>query len=141
MMRLWRLIKELIMKATRFILNTDYVTSQNDAEFTISVTIPSSFSAAVAEIKKFQTSKTVLGSASKDYRCYFTTSVDSYAVTGVMECMIDYGSDQLNCAVQRAKDKWTLCVYNLAYPTAKTYSGQARTITAHIQTFVDPFQV
>lgn len=129
------------MKATRFILNTDYVTSQNDAEFTISVSLPSSFSVSAAEVKKFSASKTVKGSASKDYRCYFTTTVNDYAITGGLEGSLRYGSDDLNIAVERAKDKWTLAIYNPAPVSAKTYSGSSRVVTVHIMTFVDPFQL
>lgn len=129
------------MKATRFILNTDYVTSQNDAEFTISVSLPSSFSVAAAEVKKFSASKTVAGTASKDYRCYFTTTINDYAVTGSFEVGIQYGSDYLQCAVQRQKNKWTLVIYNPAEVSAKTFTGTSRVVTAHIMTFVDPFQL
>lgn len=129
------------MKATRFILNSDYVTAQNDAEFTISVTLPSSFSVSAAEIRRFTSSVTLKGSASKDYRCYFTTTVNDYAITGGLEGSLRYGSDDLNIAIERAKDKWTLAVYNPAPVSAKTYSGTSRVITAHIMTFVDPFQL
>lgn len=129
------------MKATRFILNSDYVTAQNDAEFTISVTLPSSFSVSAAQIRRFTSSVTIKGSASKDYRCYFTTTVNDYAITGGLEGSLRYGSDDLNIAIERAKDKWTLAVYNPAPVSAKTYSGTSRVITAHIMTFVDPFQL
>lgn len=129
------------MKATRFILNTDYITSQNDAEFTISVTLPSTFSVSAGEVKKFSASKTVTGTASKDYRCYFTTTLNNYAVTGSFEVGIQYGGDYLQCAVQRQKNKWTLVVYNPAQTSSKTYSGTSRVVTAHIMTFVDPFQL
>lgn len=141
MIKLLEVIKRLIMKATRFILNTDYVTSQNDTEFTISVSLPSSFTCAKAEVKKFTSSKTVKSSASKDYRCYFTTTLNNYAVTGAMDISVQYGSDELNCAIQRQKDKWTLCISNPAKVEAHTYSGSSRVVTAHIMTFVDPFQL
>ena len=129
------------MKATRFILNTDYVTHQNDAEFTVSVSLPSSFTVSAGQIKKFTASKTVKGTASKDYRCYFTTTLNNYAITGALEVEIQYGSDILYGALERAKNKWTLDVYTLAKTSSHTYSGSSRVITAHIQTFVDPFQL
>ena len=129
------------MKATRFILNTDYVTSQNDAEFTISVSLPSSFSVSAGEVRKFSSSKTVKGTASKDYRCYFTNTNNNYAITGSFEAGLAYGSDYLQIAVQRQKDKWTLVVYNQAQTSSKTYSGTSRVVTVHIMTFVDPFQL
>ena len=129
------------MKATRFILNTDYITSQNDAEFTLSVTLPSSFSVSAAQVKTFSDSKTVKSTASKDYRVWFETTLNNYAVVGSFETEIQYGADYLHCVVQRQKDKWTLVVYNPAPTSAKTYSGASRVITAHIMTFVDPFQL
>lgn len=129
------------MKATRFILNTDYITSQNDAEFTISVSLPSSFSVSAGQVRTFSSSKTVKGTASKDYRCWFETTLNNYAVTGSFEVGIQYGSDYLQGAVQRQKDKWTLVVYNQAQTSAKTYSGSSRVVTVHIMTFVDPFQL
>ena len=129
------------MKATRFILNTDYVTHQNDDEFTLSVSLPSSFTVAAGAVKKFSISKTVAGTASKDYRCYFTSSIHDYAVTGALEAETVFGSDTLYIALERAKNKWTLSVYNLAKTSSHTYSAGSRIITAHIQTFVDPFQL
>ena len=141
MKKILEFLKELIMKATRFILNTDYVTSQNDDEFTMSVTLPSSFSVSAGQVREFSTTLTREGTASKDYRCYFTSTATNYAVTGALEVWVEYGSDVLLGALRRAKDKWTFVVYNAAYPTAKTYSGTGQTITAHIQTFIDPFQV
>lgn len=141
MIKLWAWLKELIMKATRFIFNTDYATHQNDAEFTLSITLPASFSVSAGQVKKYTATKTVKGSASKDYRCYFNTSINNYGITGVLEVEIQYGSDILYGAIERQKDKWTLNVHNLATVSSHTYSGQARVVTAHIMTFVDPFQL
>lgn len=141
MIKLWQRIKEFFMKATRFILNTDYATSQNDNEFTLSVTIPSTFSVAAGEIRRFTSSKTIVGSSSKDYRCHITTSVHNYSITGCLEGSLAFGDSNLNIAIERAKDKFTLAVYNPAPVSAKTYSATSRVVTAHIMTFVDPFQL
>lgn len=140
-MKIWEFIKRSFMKASRFILNTDYATSQNDAEFTISVTIPSTYTVAAADIKKFSASKTISASASKDYRCYFTSTAFNYGLTGALEATLRYGSDDLFVTVERAKDKFTLVVYAPAKVSSHTYSGTSQVITAHIQTFVDPFQL
>lgn len=129
------------MKACRFILNTDYVTSQNDNEIEISVSLPSSFTTSASQVRHFTANKTLAGSASKDFRVYFTSSTQPYAATGCYWSYLRYGSDDLIMTVKRTKDKFTLDVYNLALTSSHTYSGAARVITAHIQTFVDPFQL
>ena len=129
------------MKACRFILNTDYVTHQNDAEIELSVALPSSYTVPRTQIKKFSSSKTLEGSASKDYRCYITSSAFNYAITGLLEGSLKYGNDTLQIAIEREKDKFTLSVYAPADIVDRTYSGTGQVITAHIQTFVDPFQV
>lgn len=129
------------MKACRFILNTDYVTSQNDREFEITVALPSTFTVAADVEKHFKTSIAVPGTASMNYRCYFTTSTHQYATTGCVVCMLKYGNDQLTAAVTHTKDTFTLDIYNFAPASSHTYTGAGRTVTAHIQTFVDPFQL
>ena len=129
------------MKACRFILNTDYVTSQNDSELELTVSLPSSFKTSASQVRHFTASKTLTGSASKDFRCYFTSSTQANAATGCYWSYLRYGSDDLIITVKRTKDKFTLDVYNLALTSSHTYSGAARVITAHIQTFVDPFQL
>lgn len=141
MMQLIKLIKGLIMKASRFILNTDYITPQNDQEVELMVTLPASFSVSAGQVKHYTANKTITGSASKDFRCYFTSTAQAKATTGCTQCFMKYGNDALIVAVKRSKDKFTLDVFNLAEVSSHTFSGSARTVTAHIQTFVDPFQV
>ena len=141
MKNLIKWIIEKIMKACRFIFNTDYVTHQNDAEFDISVSLPSSYTVPRTQIKKFSASKSIAGSASKDYRCYITSTAFNYAITGLLEGSLKFGNDTLLIAIEREKDKFTLSVYAPAEVADRTYSGTGQVITAHIQTFVDPFQV
>ena len=133
-------IKELIMKAAHFILNTDYVTSQNDDEITVSVSVPSSFSVPANTLKEFKASKTFGGSGSKDWRCYLTSTAFNYALAGVYNAELQFGSDYLYVDIRRDNDKFELVVRALKSVSAKSYSGTAQTITAHIQTFIDPFQ-
>lgn len=134
-------IWELIMKACRFILNTDYVTHQNDNEYTISVVIPSTFTVPAYSVQKFESSINIANSATKDYRCYIESTAFNYAITGVLCALLGYGSDELAIALERNGTKYTLRVWAAADSTAKTFSGTGQVITAHIQTFVDPFQV
>ena len=130
-----------IMKAAHFILNTDYVTSQNDAETTITVALPSSFYVPANTLQEYKATATIAGSASKDYRCYITSSAFSYAITGLCQGSLQFGNDTLTIDVRRSKDTFTLSVWPPKELSAKTYSGTGQVITAHIQTFVDPFQV
>ena len=129
-----------IMKPSRFILNTDYVTHQNDAEIEITISLPSSYTVPKNQTKKFSASKTLTGSSSKDYRCYITSSAFNFAITGVLEGQLAYGSNTMLLAIEREKDKFTFSAYMPATTVDKTYSGTGQTLTAHIQTFVDPFQ-
>ena len=130
-----------IMKAAHFILNTDYVTTQNDDEGQVSVSIPSSFYVAGGAIKDFTNSVTIPGSTSKSFRCYFTSTAFNYAVTGCVEGSIQFGNDEIVIKIARTKDTFTLIVSNLGRPSAHTYNGTSQVITAHIQTFIDPFEV
>ena len=140
MLKLLNIIKGLIMKACRFILNSDYVTSQNDKEYTISVSLPSSFYVPANTLQEFKTTINVPNSASKDYRCYITSTAFNFGLTGVLEAGLKYGNDNLNIALIRDKNNYTLSVYAPKSLSAKTYSGTGQVITAHIMTFVDPFQ-
>lgn len=140
MIKFLKRIMELIMKPCRFILNTDYVTHQNDTEIELTVSLPSSYTVPRTQIKKFSTSRVIEGSASKDYRCYITSSAYDYALVGALEGSLAYGNDTLLIAIERERDKFTLSVYAPADVVDRTYSGTGQVITAHIQAFIDPFQ-
>ena len=129
------------MKAAHFILNTDYMTSQNDADYTISVAIPSTFTVQAWQHIDFKTSLNILNSATKDYRCYFESTAFNYAMVGVYSVDIPFGNDSINARIERTEDKYTLIVSAGASGSAKTFSGTGQVITAHIKTFLDPFQV
>lgn len=134
-------VKALIMKACRFILNSDYITSQNDAEYKISVSIPDSFSVPAAQVKEFKTTINIPDSATKDYRCYIESTAFDHAITGVLEGQVKYGNNNLMVSIQRNNSDYTLCVWMPADIVARTYTGTSQVITAHIMTFLDAFQV
>lgn len=129
------------MKANRFILNTDYITPQNDREFEVSVTLPSTFTAPANTERHFKTTISVPGSASMSYRCYFTTTEHQYAAVGCTVCALKFGEDYIMVALSHDEDAFTLDIFNYEELEQRTYSGASQTITAHIQTFIDPFQV
>lgn len=139
-MRIIEFIKGLIMKACRFIFNTDYATSQNDAEIELSVTLPSSFTVPATQVKEFKATKDLPGSASQNYRCIFTSTAYNYAVVGGFGCYVAFGNDNLRAMVQRDKDKFILNVFTDKLNSSHTYSGTSQVITVRIQTFIDPFQ-
>ena len=144
MRELTGIIKGLFMKASRFIMNTDYATTQNDSEITITLTIPGVFTIPRTQTKIWRTTVSAPGSASKGYRCYFTSTKYNYAITGRTEAMLKInGNTQYNtfyAEVSRKNDEFELVVHSLAYTSDRSFNDQAQVITAHIQTFVDPFQ-
>ena len=130
------------MKAAHFILNTDYITSQNDADYTISVSVPSTFTVPRYSTQQFKTSIDIKDSATKDYRCYLESTAFDYALVGVYSVTIKFGNDDITARIERTNDKYTLIVEAGNYDISgqpKTFNGQSQVITAHIQTFVDPF--
>lgn len=129
------------MKAAHFIMNSDYITPQNEGTAEVSVAIPSSFYVPKYQNQVFSASVSIPGSASQDYRCYFTSTAFDYAVTGCYGGTVQYGNDDLIISLLRSKDSFTLKVWNLAEVENKTFSGTGQVITAHIQTFKDPFEV
>lgn len=129
------------MKASHFIMNSDYITPQNEGTAEVSVAIPSSFYVPKYKNQEFKASVSIPGSASQDYRCYFTSTAFNYAVVGCYSGELQYGNDNLVISLIHSKDAFTLRVWNLADVVDKTYSGTGQVITAHIQTFKDPFEV
>lgn len=131
------------MKASKFILNTDYITPQNDAEGEITVIIPSSIYIPAGTVQIISQSSITLGkSASVGYRAYLTSTAFSQAITGIYgQAEVAYGNDQLVVTIEHSKTTFTLKAYFPASPSARTLTGTGQNITAHIQTFVDPFEV
>lgn len=144
MRRIAGAIRGLFMKASRFIINTDYATTQNDSEITITLTIPGVFTIPRTQTKIWRTTVSAPGSASKGYRCYFTSTKYNYAITGCTEAKLKInGNTQYNdffISVSRKNDQFELAVHSLADISDRSFNDQAQVITAHIQTFVDPFQ-
>lgn len=132
-------IKGLFMKASRFIMNTDYITTQNDSELVITLNVPGIFTIAAGETKIFKTSASSPGSASKGYRCYFESTAYNYALTGCMEAALPIQGTNFTISVSRKADEFELMVQTPATPSARSFNTNAQVITAHIQTFVDPF--
>lgn len=130
------------MKACRFIMNTDYAMSQNDTEFDLSINIPSSWTQphGTAAVVEFKAEKTIEGSSSRDFRCYLTSTAFNFAIVNAQEAYLQFGNDLITIQIARSKNKYTLKAFGGKDPYYdKTYSGTGQTITAHIQTFKDPF--
>lgn len=131
------------MKASKFILNTDYITPQNDAEGEMTIFIPSSISIPAGQVKIISQASITLGkTASVGYRAYITSTAFSQAVTGIYgQAEVVYGNSQMVVTIEHSKTTFTLKAYFPASPSARTLTGTGQNITAHIQTFVDPFEV
>lgn len=129
------------MKAAHFIINSDYITPQNEGTAEVSVAIPSSFFVPKYHNQEFKASVSIPGSVSQDYRCYFTSTAFNYAIVGCYGGELQYGNDTLVISLIHSKDAFTLRVWNSAELEDKTFNGTGQVITAHIQTFKDPFEV
>ena len=129
------------MKAAHFIMNSDFITPQNEGMAEVSVALPSSFYVPKYQNQVFSASVSIPGSASQDYRCYFTSTAFNYAITGCYGGQLRYGNDNLIISLVRSKDAFTLRIWNPAETENKTFSGTGQVITAHIQAFKDPFVV
>ena len=131
------------MKASKFILNTDYITPQNSAEGEATVIIPSSIYIPAGTIKIVSSSTITLGkSASENYRAYFTSTAFPQAITGTCgEAYLPYGGSTMFIGIERTKTTFKVVAYFPASPSNRNLSGTGQNITAHIQTFIDPFEV
>lgn len=132
------------MKASKFILNTDYITPQNDAEGEVTIFIPSSIYIPSNVYKIVDKKSITLGkTASVGYRAYITSTAFNDAITSVNgEVIIMYGNTQMMVSLVRdAKSTFYLAASFPATTGNRTLTGTGQNITAHIQTFVDPFEV
>lgn len=131
------------MKASKFILNTDYITPQNDAEGEITLFIPDSIYIPKNEYKIVDQRSITLGkTASTGYRAYITSTAYNRAIVSVNgEVYIGSGSNQMAVSLVRDKTTFTLSASFPASSSNRTVTGMGQNITAHIQTFVDPFEV
>lgn len=132
------------MKASKFILNTDYITTQNDAEGEITIFIPSSIYIAPGEYKIVDKRSITLGkTASVGYRAYIKSTAFNDAITCVNgEAYLMYGNTQMALSLSRdSKSNFSFAASFPASPSARTLTGTGQNITVHIQTFVDPFEV
>ena len=122
-------------------MNSDYATLINDHEFTMQVTIPDRMYIPANERVYYRAEYTLEGSASRPYRCFIESSAFNYAVTGATAVQIKYGGIPLKCVVSKDGNKYKLTINTNKSSQARNITGTMQTVTAHIQTFVDPFQV
>lgn len=136
------------MKPARFILNSDYTTTRNTGETTLSITIPNSITVPI-DVEKYTIGTTTakIGNSADTFMIYFTSSAFPYNSPGSMGgtkpsgASTTYaGTDYIFYNVSINGNTATLEVwcYGNIY-TATSWNGYGQTITAHILTFKDPF--
>lgn len=129
------------MKPGRFIMNTDYCTPKISAQDTIELTIPSSFPAGPNAPVVFSVSKNI-GNKEDSYRAYIKSNLFDYATGFPCSIVFDgaQGVNGITVHLLKAGSTFTLEVRAGTQASSDTYVGYGQTITAHIQTFVSPFQ-
>ena len=136
------------MKPARFILNSDYTTVRKTGSIDLSLTIPNSFTVAASAPQSYTvgTTSAAVGSPNDTFNIRFSSSL------GMSTDSTVYGYTKPSGASTTSPYDW---IYFRVYKngstfiftitashntgTAATFSGYGQTITAHIDTFKDPF--
>jgi hypothetical protein len=131
------------MKVNRFIFNSRFATLTNDDSGVISVNIPNNFTVAAGQAQTFPATATI-GQPGAQIRCLLSTSADGRQVPGnAMVIMLnsDQGSLGASISVSRVGTTTARLAATIENPygPAATFTGQGQTITASVNTFVDPF--
>ena len=129
------------MKTGRFIIATDFCTSKISAQDSIRLTIPNSFPSGPQSPVVFAASKNI-GSMGESFRIWLESDLFDYGTGHPWHMRFDgaQGLNGITIDVIRAGNTFTLRVHTGTQASPDTYVGYGQTITAHIQTFVSPFQ-
>lgn len=144
MKKLLEVIKKIMARVGRFILNTDYVAPRNDESGVMKLTIPNYFTSPPGSPVVFSTSQKIGTSAGTAYRAYLTSTMFNYA--GNLPFSISgntpggpQGLNGISINLRRSGNTFYLEVRSGTQGSTETYTGFGQTITVHIQTFADPF--
>lgn len=130
-------------KPSRFILNTDFITTHNDMSGTVNLTIPSTVTVSSSDVK-YSATIDIGADMAAGYRFYITSSkFPGYAICAPefnFKCADGYGDASVGGSVYRQGKAF---VFEVVFPYSgqvMTYSNCGQTLTLHIQSFIDPFQ-
>lgn len=132
-------------KPSRFIINSDFATTQNDAEGTVSVTIPSTVNTLNTGANKVYSATINIGAdASSGYRFYVTSSKYSYAISSpqfMVYCKEGGYESSFYGSIYRVGKSFKMEFTFAGTPGAtNNYTNCGQVFTLHIQSFLDPFQ-
>lgn len=132
---------------SRFIINTDYATSKNDATGTATLTIPSLVNVAADEHNPtpviYRTRVQIGASKSAGYRFYITSSRFDYAIPCsefYISCTVNGEPGEFGGLLYRDGNEFVLeAIFYRDIQENLTYTDCGQTLTLHIQSFIDPF--
>lgn len=131
-----------MIKVAKYIFNSLLATLKNENEYTLSLTLPDSYTVPSGGAKVWRTSISV-GGKSASFRCYATSTKFNYAIQSYsfsIKARQDGYDGQLVADVFREGNNIVLeIVATGTYGASTTYSDIGQTITLHVQTFTDPF--
>lgn len=131
-------------KPSRFILNTDFITTHNDMSGTVNLTLPSTVNAT--NDRSYEATIDIGTDTASGYRFYITSSkFPGYAICAPefnFKCKQDGGDTSVGGSVYRQGKSF---VFEVIFPGtggqgSTTYTDCGQTLTLHIQSFIDPFQ-
>lgn len=148
------------MKSSRFILNSDFATTKNDAEGKVMLSIPDEVLIYANQPNKVYSAEVEIGaSQSAGIRTYLTTtrSESKGAIVGstfflfmpIEDCSYgekSYYQGQVYGSIYRSGKKIRI---EVTFPTGGStessdyikYYGRNQILTLYVQTFIDPFEV
>ena len=131
-------------KPSRFILNTDFITTHNDMSGTVNLTIPSTVNAT--NDRSYSATIDIGADTAAGYRFFITsTKFPDYAICAPefnFKCKQDGYDTSVGGSVYRQGKSF---VFEVIFPGtggqgSTTYTDCGQTLTLHIQSFIDPFQ-
>lgn len=132
------------MKPAKFIINTDYATIKNDANGSVSLTLPNSLSLATnAPSAVYRATLAIGANLSAGWRAIVQSSAYSHAVVGTsfsIACKQDGYDATLIGNVYRQNGVFVLEVRIPSNPFAPTtWTDMGQTLTLTLQSIIDPF--
>lgn len=131
------------MKPGRFILNSDFCTNRKNSLGEISAQIPDPYTTPASQPGyKLLLGEVTVGDSTDNVYVWFTSSRYNYATFGPLTSIAPAGATGLNgvsAFVTKKKNKYSLYLQFGNQMQAQTYRGYGMTLTAHIQTYKDPF--
>lgn len=129
---------------SRFIINTDYATSKNDASGEAVLVIPNQVNIGTGGDNVIYKTKLQIGaSQSAGYRFYVTSSKYSYAICTpffAVDCKLNGYDSSYNCYVYRDGKNFVLeAIFGADDYGTMNYTNCGQTLTLHMQSFIDPF--